>query len=215
MIADAEAVLAFWFEGEPDRFQKRWFKADPAFDAACRQRFATTWEAARGVPIAPGPGTQSAARNGSPPMGTRGGAFREWAEAPRGALALTLVLDQFPRNMHRGTRLAFASDGAARAVAELALARGFDAALWPVQRIFLYLPFEHSERLEDQEKSVALFKGLSAAPGLADADGPIDYARRHRDVIRRFGRFPHRNAALGRVSTPEELAWLSRHESAF
>lgn len=191
MIAEARSLLDFWFEGEPDRFRKRWFLADPAFDAALRERFRETWEAARA------------------------GAREDWAATPLGALALVLALDQLPRNLHRGFALAFATDRKARSVASAALERGFERSLGAVERLFLYLPFEHSESIADQERSVALFEAEAASPGFAGPDGPIAYARRHRDVIRRFGRFPHRNEALGRRSTPDERAWLAEHEKGF
>lgn len=195
-MTEAEAVLDFWFAGEPDRHRLCWFHADPAidpasFDAAIRARFGATWEAARL------------------------GLLDDWAEAPAGGLALVLVLDQFPRNMHRGTALAFATDERARAVARRALARGFGQALTPVQKMFLYLPFEHSEDLADQDEAVRLTEALGPIPGLSAPDAALDFARRHREVIRRFGRFPHRNAALGRVSTPEELEYLSQPGSGF
>lgn len=190
-------VLSFWFgrPGAPPLANAaRWFSADPAFDAEVRSRFEGLVERAAA------------------------GELEAWRETPPGALALVLTLDQFPRNIHRGTPRAFACDAAALDVCLDALARRFDRALTPVERWFLYLPLEHSENLAHQERSVALFEELhaSAEPGLAAALAEAaDYARRHRDVIARFGRFPHRNAILGRATTPEEAAFLEQPGSSF
>ena len=129
-----------------------------------------------------------------------------------GLLAQTLVLDQFPRNLFRGQARAFAGDAQARAIALQLIDSGAHLALHPLQRWFVYLPLEHAEDLALQERSVALFSALAADAGMADA---LDYAERHRDVIHRFGRFPHRNAALGRASTAEELAYLATPGSGF
>lgn len=185
-------VLDAWFAGDRDTFQPRWFKRDDGFDAVLRERFAD-WL---------GP--------------AREGALDGWAATPQGALALLLLLDQVPRNLHRGTPAAFAGDAKARAVARQAvLVSGLDAALPPTERVFLYLPFEHSEAPADQDLSVALFEGLRDAPGLGLPGAAIDYAWRHRAVIRRFGRFPHRNAALGRRSTVAELDYLAQPGAGF
>ncbi|MGA9867850.1 MAG: DUF924 family protein [Acetobacteraceae bacterium] len=184
-----DAVLEFWFGDDPTLFREAWFRADPAFDATCRARFGAVLEAA---------GT--AALDG-------------WAATPRGTLALVIVLDQFSRNIHRGTPDAFAADPRALALAHAAVARGDDRHLRPLERSFLYLPFEHAESLADQDISVRLFETLRGT--YDSADRAIDYAERHRDVIRRFGRFPHRNAILGRESTPEELAYLADPDSGF
>ena len=185
----AEDVLKFWFEGKPNLFRRRrWFKHDEQFDARCRERFEFTVRAAMD------------------------GALDNWATTPAGALALVIVLDQLPRNIHRGTHLAYAGDAHARRIAREALNQGFDAKLTPVQRMFLYLPFEHSEDLPDQDLSVRLFSALALAPGLEKVH---ESAKRHRKVIRRFGRFPHRNGALGRTSTPSEQAWLAEHGRGF
>jgi uncharacterized protein (DUF924 family) len=135
-----------------------------------------------------------------------------WTDEPQSALALIIVLDQFPRNMFRASAKAFVADREAQAVAEKFVARGWDRDLPPVQRWFAYLPFEHAESLPLQERSVALFEGLRDDPGSTSA---IDYARRHYEVIRRFGRFPHRNAILGRDSTPEEIEFLKQPGSSF
>jgi uncharacterized protein (DUF924 family) len=125
----------------------------------------------------------------------------DWEATPDGALALAIVLDQFPRNMFRNDARAFATDAMARDIADRALARGFDRQLAAADRPFLYLPFEHSESVADQERSLGLFKALGDAELLR-------WAELHADIVRRFGRFPHRNAVLGRVSTPEERAFL-------
>jgi uncharacterized protein (DUF924 family) len=186
MNDDIQRLLAFWFADGPDTFRQAWFTKDDAFDAACRDGFGTL--------VVP----------------AREGALDGWADTPDGALALLLLLDQFPRNLFRGSAEAFASDAHARAIARrVVLERGFDQALAPAQRIFLYLPFEHGEALADQDLSVALFEGLRDHPAFAKPHGTIDYAWRHRIVIQRFARFPHRNAALGRESTPAEAAWLA------
>ncbi len=179
-------VLGFWFADGPDTFRDAWFKRDDAFDAAIRERFAVAAVAARE------------------------GALDDWASQPDSALALLVLLDQFPRNLHRGSAEAFASDAHARAIArEVVLAHRFDLALSHTERVFCYLPFEHSEIMADQDLSVALFEGLRDDARMAKPDGTIDYAWRHRVVIQRFGRFPHRNAALGRESTAAEQAWLA------
>ena len=127
--------------------------------------------------------------------------FAGWMDDAEGALALLLLLDQIPRNVFRGSAHAFATDGLAREIARNALDAGFDMRIDVPMRIFFYMPFEHSEDMADQDRAVALFTAMGDA-------GYLDYARRHRDVIARFGRFPHRNAALGRISTPQEQAWL-------
>jgi len=185
----ADDVLEFWFQGDRDRFRaERWFGKVPEFDALCRERFAFTVQAALD------------------------GALDPWAATPDGTLALVIVLDQLPRNIHRGSYLAFAGDAHARRVARGAVAGGVDAHLTPVERVFLYLPFEHSEDLADQDLSVRLFAALPAEPQFSKASAA---AERHRAVIRRFGRFPHRNAALGRISTPAEEAHLAEPGSGF
>jgi len=183
----ADEVLAFWFQGERNLFRSDpWFTKVPEFDALCRERFGFTVQAALD------------------------GALDPWAATPTGTLALVIVLDQLPRNIHRGTHLAFAGDAHARRFARNAIAGGIDAQLTPVERIFLYLPFTHSENLADQDLSVRLFAALESPSSKA-----LDSAERHRDVIRRFGRYPHRNAALGRISTPAEAAYLAEAGSGF
>jgi uncharacterized protein (DUF924 family) len=173
VIASPHAVLAFWRDAGPDK----WFKKSDAFDQDIRRRFLETYEAAA--------------------AGTLGA----WEATPDGVLALVIVLDQFPRNMFRGAARAFAADPLARAVADRALARGFDRAMAQADRQFFYLPFEHSEMLADQERCCDLFR----ATGDAEL---VKWAELHADIIRRFGRFPHRNAALGRATTAEEQAFL-------
>jgi len=166
-------VVAFW----SDAGHGRWFTKDDAFDAEIRHRFLATHEKAAAHELA------------------------GWEQSAEGALALLILLDQFPRNMFRNSPRAFATDRQARAITAAALLRGFDAQVPADMRAFFYLPFEHSEDLADQERGVALF----AAAG--DADN-LKWAKLHADIIRRFGRFPHRNAVLGRATTPEEQAFL-------
>lgn len=190
----AAEVLTFWFgaPGEDTSYaacRKLWFGKAPEFDRAIAERFRSLIE-------------QAAA-----------GQLDSWQRTSQGALALLILLDQFPRNLYRGTPQAFASDLKALAVAKTAIDRKFDQELAPLQRIFVYLPLEHSEMLPNQMRSVALFEKLSAdAPELQDT---FDYAIKHRDVIDRFGRFPHRNAILGRFSTPEEIEFLQQPGSSF
>ena len=166
-------VVGFW----RDAGMEEWFRGGDAFDAECRQRFLDAHHAA-------------ARRD-----------FEHWMDDADGALALLILLDQIPRNVFRGSGHAFASDGLARQYATQALASGFDAASEPGLRMFFYLPFEHSEQLQDQDRAVELFTALGNR-------NLLGYAKAHRDVIARFGRFPHRNAALGRSNTPEEQVWL-------
>ncbi len=166
-------VVAFWREAGPER----WFNKDEAFDADIRRRFLGLHEDAAA------------------------GRLSRWEQSAEGALALLILLDQFPRNMFRGQARAFATDPLARAIAAGALVRGFDARAPEGMRGFFYLPFEHSENMADQERAVAFYKACG------DADG-LKWAELHADIIRRFGRFPHRNAALGRATTPEEQAFL-------
>jgi uncharacterized protein (DUF924 family) len=188
--AAAAEVLAFWF-GEPPASVPRaeWFRKDPAFDEAIHQRFGATLEAALAGGLGP------------------------WQRTPAGALASIVVLDQFTRNAFRDTPRAFAGDALALAAAEALVARGDDRLLAPLARWFVYLPFEHAESLEQQRRSVALFDALAAEhPAMADAR---EWAVKHQVIVERFGRFPHRNAILGRPSTPEELAFLRQPGSSF
>jgi uncharacterized protein (DUF924 family) len=172
-MASPILVTAFWREAGPDK----WFKKDPAFDADITRRFLETYEAA-------------AARQ-----------LVDWEGSAEAAFALLLVLDQFPRNMFRGSARAFATDPLAREVSGRAIAKGFDQRFPVRERTFFYLPYTHSETLADQDLCVA----LSRATGDADA---LKWALVHADIIRRFGRFPHRNAVLGRATTPDEQAFL-------
>lgn len=184
-MSEADAIRVFWYAEGRDTYRPIWFQKNDAFDAEIRDRF--------GALIRP----------------AREGAFDGWAATPEGALALLILLDQFPRNVFRGSGEAFASDAHARAIArKVVLEKRFDLKLGAFEKPFLYLPFEHSEAPADQDLSVALFEGLRDIPHHARANGAIDYAWRHRVVIQDFGRFPHRNAALGRVSSPAEQAWL-------
>jgi uncharacterized protein (DUF924 family) len=196
-MANAEDVLGFWFGEPPDphrnpasaRYRQAWFDKDDAFDTQIRERFLALHEEAAA------------------------GHLRAWADESRSAVALLLLLDQFPRNLFRGTPRAFATDELARATARHALARGLDVTLPLVWRWFIYLPFEHSESLADQRLSVSLFEGL-VAHDPSQKEGLL-YARKHLEVIERFGRFPHRNALLGRESTPEEAEFLKQPGSSF
>mgnify|MGYP001173726566 CR=1 FL=1 len=189
MTADEAEVLAFWFGAPPLAVRAEWFRKDPAFDEAIRARFG---------------GLVDDAIDGRLPAPSA---------APEAVLARLILLDQFPRNLFRGQARAFAGDAQALAMALDLIDRGGEGALHPLQRWFVYLPLEHAEDLALQERCVALFTALAAeAPGF---DSALDYAGRHRDVIRRFGRFPHRNAALGRESTADELAYLATPGSGF
>lgn len=193
MDAQAQDVLDFWFlpPDSRDYGQSRgeWFRKDDAFDAHIRARFGTLIDAA-----------------------IEGG-LRAWEATPHGALARLIVLDQFTRNVYRGTPRAFAGDAQALALAVALTQAGQDQQLPPMLRAFAYLPFEHAEDLAMQARAVELFQLLSQAqPGF---DGMLDYAQRHQEVIARFGRFPHRNAMLGRPSTPEEVEFLRQPGSSF
>lgn len=173
MVASATDVVSFWQKAGPDR----WFKKDPAFDDEIRERFIATHEAAAA------------------------GQLSDWEQSAQGALALLILLDQFPRNIFRGDARAFATDPLARAIAAGAIIRGFDSLVPKEMRGFFYLPFEHSENLADQERCIAFHKAIDDTEGLK-------WAEIHADIIRRFGRFPHRNTALGRTTTAEEQAFL-------
>jgi uncharacterized protein (DUF924 family) len=187
----AEAVLAFWFAPE---HAAHWFAADAAFDETIRTGFAADAEAAAA------------------------GHLRDWAATPPGWLALLILLDQFPRNLHRGDPRAWAQDVGAQQLALSGIAEGFDRRLPAPQRVFAYLPLEHAENMALQRRSVALFETLCAEVPVEERPryaGFLDYARRHCEVIARFGRFPHRNAVLGRASTAEELAYLAQPGAGF
>lgn len=167
-------ILAFWRKAGRDR----WYEKDDAFDAEVRRRYHELWRKAAAAELT------------------------SWEASDEGALALTIVLDQFPRNIFRGDARAYSSDEKAREVAGRAIARGVDARIEPVLLEFLYLPYMHSEQLADQLRCVALFRNAPNADNLR-------YAEEHADIIRRFGRFPHRNRVLGRATTPEEQAFLA------
>jgi len=189
---DQQKVLDFWFgtPGSPDHFRPRevWFKSTPQFDYETREALA---------PL------QSAAASGG---------LNWWAEEPDGALALVILLDQVPRNIFRATPQAYATDPMARAISAVAYARGFDRIRPPLCRWFFYMPFMHSEALIDQQRSISLFEQLRED---LDSRASIISAHRHHEIIARFGRFPHRNAILGRESTVEELAFLQEPNSGF
>jgi len=195
-----EDVLDFWFgglrEGEPappERFAF-WFGGAETTDCQIRDRFAADVDRA-GV-----------------------GGYDDWSALPRGTLALLLLLDQFPRNIHRGSPRAYTLDGKARAICLAGLDEGQDRQLITIQRAFFYLPLEHAEDIALQQRSVAAFAELfRQAPGplRGTCRSFLDYAERHREIIARFGRFPHRNSSLSRISTAEEDAFLSEPGSSF
>jgi uncharacterized protein (DUF924 family) len=189
---EAQAVLEFWFLPATDPghglARPQWFRKDADFDGEIRARF----RALHGVAAS--------------------GGLEDWAEEPHSMLALLVVLDQFSRNLYRDDSRAFAQDARALGCAKRVIDREWDLVLRPVERQFCYLPFEHSERLEDQDRAFALFSGLGQFPETRDL---AVWSEKHRAIIRRFGRFPHRNAALGRASTPEELEFLAGPGSGF
>ena len=184
--ATASIILNFWF-GEPGsssyaQYKDFWFQSTPELDQQIRYQFESVYQK------------------------VIKGELDDLLQTPDGSLALVILLDQFPRNMYRGTSQAFASDSKALMVAKKALEKKFDQNLLPLQKMFLYLPYEHSENLEDQEKSVELFKALGDETAL-------QYAIKHRDIIAQFGRFPHRNIILGRKNTPKEMSFLKAKEN--
>lgn len=191
---DAQEVLDFWFlpasSAGHGKQRAEWFGKDDAFDAVIRERFGAAIDHA----IA--------------------GGLREWDEqGPRGVLARILVLDQFTRNAYRGTPRSFAGDALALSAARQLVESGAHLALSPWERSFAYMPFEHAEDARMQEQAVELFTALAAEH--AGFDASLDYAHRHRGVIARFGRFPHRNPILGRASTPEEREYLAQPGAGF
>ena len=195
VAAAATQILNFWFDAPatPDseygQQRRIWFKKDPVFDRQIREQFAEIYEQAR--------------------LGNHD----HWLATPKEALALTVLLDQFSRNMFRDTPQSFEADDQSLRVAQSAIARHHDQALLPVERMFFYLPFEHSENLDHQNQAVAYFEALvQVAPELHSS---LDYAYRHQSVIAKFGRFPHRNLILARTSTPAELDFLAQPGSGF
>lgn len=195
-----ETIHRFWFGSAlddavvADEQSSLWWQKHPDTDRQIRQRFESCLHRAAN------------------------GELDGWATTPGGRLALILLTDQFPRNMYRNAPESFAYDALALRWCREGLQVGADRALRPIERVFFYLPLEHSESLEDQERAVALFRQLVQDVGTERAgafEGFLDYAIRHRNVIARFGRFPHRNAILGRVSTPEEAAFLKEPGSSF
>lgn len=200
-MTEIESVLDFWFgncgaDGALDPAKRRmWFSSGQKYDAEIRKRFRKLHRRA-----------------------ARGEVDSEWAATPRGRIALIVVLDQFSRHIHRGTAAAFAQDPAAQRLAVAGLEQGADRALIPAQRAFFYLPYEHAENLELQQLAVRSLKRLAGEVAPAwrkDYDGFVDYSGFHRDIIERFGRFPHRNKVLGRVSSPEEMEFLEQPGSSF
>ena len=191
-MSSPQEVLDFWFgrEGEEGygEFREAWFNRDPEFDREIRDRFEPVYE-------------QAAA-----------GRLDHWKSEARSCLALIVVLDQLPRNMYRGDARMYAADEKAREAARYAVEHAYDRELSPYGRLFMYLPFEHSEELDDQRLSVELFRGLATEMGSEDLLG---YAVRHLEIVERFGRFPHRNEILGRRTTPEETTFLSGPDSSF
>jgi len=177
-------VLEFWLR----RDRKQWFEKNPALDEEIRARFLPLYEIASNNDL------------------------ESWKRAPDSCLALVILLDQFPRNMFRGSAKAFGADPLARDAARVILDNGWDKAMTPDGRMFAYLPFEHSESLADQERCLALMKEIAVFPDTADLP---KWAEAHLAIIRRFGRFPHRNTALGRESTAEEIEFLSQPGSSF
>lgn len=196
-----DEVLTFWFgtlddDGHADAaHQRAWFTKDPAFDHQIRVRFGALHAAASA------------------------GEHREEAETPRGAVALLVVLDQFSRNLHRDGAAAFANDPAARAIAERSIAAGFDVAVPFAMRSSFYLPLMHAEDLDAQRRCVALYQawleGSTSTRDVAALEATLPFAHRHAEIIERFGRFPHRNAALGRETTAAEAAFLREPNSGF
>jgi uncharacterized protein (DUF924 family) len=188
---DAEAVLAFWFD---PAHHDEWYASHPAFDALIRERFAEQ------VALA------------------ATGKLTDWPVTPAGWLALLIVLDQFSRNLYRNDPRAWAQDLRAQQLALSGIKEGFDRQLPALQRVFAYMPLEHAEDIGLQQRSVRVFEALCNEAPLNERDRYrdfLDYARRHEAVIARFGRFPHRNAVLGRISTPEERAYLAGPRAGF
>lgn len=193
--SEQQAILDFWFgpPGNPDSSyaerRRMWFGKDEAVDTLIRQKFEEIYTKASS------------------------GDYKSWQSSSKGCLALAIVLDQFPRNMFRGNQKSFETDPQALKITQKALAQGFDRELLPVQRLFLYLPLEHSENRDHQQQAVTLFQAL--ADEHQEFNDTYVYALKHQAVIERFGRFPHRNEILSRPSTPEELEFLQQPGSSF
>ena len=191
MPATPADVLDFWFDSATEAL---WFERSDAFDASIRKQFGDTLAAALR------------------------GELDAWADTAEGWLALLIVRDQFSRNLYRNDARAWAGDAGTQAIALEGIARGLDRRLSPLQRVFAYMPLEHAESTDLQKHCVSLFETLVASQPPADRtrfQNYLDYARRHHDVIHRFGRFPHRNAVLGRTDTPAEQAYLASPGSGF
>jgi uncharacterized protein (DUF924 family) len=188
----AGEVLDFWFgrEGDPEygQFRNEWFRKDPDFDARVTEQFADLYEEAAA------------------------GSLDGWRDDAASCLGLVIVLDQFPRNMFRGDGRTHAEDDRALGASRYAVEHALDRELPAFQRMFLYMPFMHSESVEDQRRSVELFERLAGEEGAPDV---VTYAVAHRDIVEQFGRFPHRNEILGRETTPEEAVFLTKEGSSF
>jgi uncharacterized protein (DUF924 family) len=188
---EALSVLASWFD---PAHETKWFRSNPAFDAQIREQF----------------GDQVGAG--------AAGRLNHWPATPSGWLALVIVLDQFPRNIYRNDPRAWTLDLLAQQIVVSGLEEGFDRQLPPIQRVFAYMPLQHAEDIGLQHRCVQLFEDLRDSVPANERDRYtdfLDYARRHESVIARFGRFPHRNAVLGRATTPEEKAYLAEPGSGF
>ena len=199
-MEQAESILEYWFGTEADDVMaakqqaELWWKKNPVVDQEIRERYSSLLDAAVS------------------------GRLDDWLAEPRGHLAMIILADQFSRNMYRDTPRSFASDPFAQTWCKAGLENGADRKLRPLERVFFYLPMEHSESLEDQHRSVALCRELAESVPEAHRelfDGYLNYAVRHRKIVERFGRFPHRNAILGRESTEEEIAFLQKPGSSF
>ncbi|MFQ5938075.1 MAG: DUF924 family protein [Acidiferrobacterales bacterium] len=195
-----QEILSFWFGDLDDNGLPRedrntlWFRADRTTDELIRKRFGRTLEEAAG------------------------GEIDHWAQLSLGRLALIVLCDQFSRNIYRGTPRAFAQDGPALSLCLEGIDTGHDQTLRAIERVFFYMPLQHSEDLGQQERCTRLHERLLEEAPASAADrlrGFLRHAIQHRDIIRRFGRFPHRNRILGRRSTPQELEYLSKHTSSF
>jgi uncharacterized protein (DUF924 family) len=185
-MARSDEILAFWFGDETtsEEQARKWFAGGPEFDQLCHQAFLTDYERAAA------------------------GLLDDWQEDPACCVALVLLIDQLPRNIFRNTRRAYATDAKARAVTNRAISRGFDRQLPPLQRAFMYMPLQHSENLADQRESLRLQGQL--AEENPECESFSKYAKEHLATIERFGRFPQRNAILGRVPTPQEIEFLQQ-----